>query len=386
MRATPTALRDHLLVQLLPLWRERALDPAHGGFVSRLTPALAPVADGFKRVVVQARQLYSYARAVEVGAGDWAAETADATYAFLLRAFRDREHGGWFLTTTPEGQPLDRRKDTYAHAFVLFGLSWYGRVRGSREALALAAETLDLLERHLTDPEHGGFLEAADAAWKPLEANRRQNPHMHLYEAFLALHAARGEPSDLRRADALVELLRRHWVDERGCLREHFAADWSRLPGPEGEIAEPGHHFEWAWLLEQDPRPERRAEHLALSDALYGFATGCGVDADGAVFDQVRADGRVLADSKRVWPQTEYAKALASRAARDPEALERLVRCLELCFARYVDPATGAWAEHARRDGRVFSDALNATSVYHIATAVIEAAAALESARGELTR
>ena len=71
-------------------------------------------------------------------------------------------------------------------------------------------------------------------------------------------------------------------------------------------------------------------------------------------------------------------KALASRLGRDPAARGRLERALELCFERYVSPASGAWAEHACRDGRVFSDALNATSVYHIATALLEAADALE--------
>ena len=302
LRLTPTLLREHLFARLLPLWRERALDRVHGGFFSRLTPALEPVPDGFKRVVVQARQLYSYARAAELGAGDWAGETADAVYAFLVRAFRDTAHGGWFLTTTPAGEPLDRRKDTYAQAFVIFGLAWYARVRASAPALRLAEETLALLERHLADRLHGGFLEAADADWKPLEATRRQNPHMHLYEALLALHAASGDPRHLARTDALVGLLRAHWVDERGCLREHFAGDWSRLPGAPGESAEPGHHFEWAWLLEQDPRSEGRSERIALSDALYAFAAGCGVDTDGAVFDEISADGRVVVDSKRVWP------------------------------------------------------------------------------------
>jgi len=137
MRPTPSALREHLLERLLPLWREHGIDRRHGGFHSRLTPGLEPVADGSKRVVVQARQLYSFACAVELGVGSWAVETIDETYEYLLRAFRDPEHGGWFLTVTPEGEPLDRSKDAYAHAFVMFGLAWYARVRGSIEPLEL---------------------------------------------------------------------------------------------------------------------------------------------------------------------------------------------------------------------------------------------------------
>src|SRR2546430_13023820 len=42
---------------------------------------------------------------------------------------------------------------------------------------------------------------------------RRQNPHMHLLEALLALHVATGEKNWLRRAGALVDLFKRRFAD-----------------------------------------------------------------------------------------------------------------------------------------------------------------------------
>ena len=35
-----------------------------------------------------------------------------------------------------------------------------------------------------------------------------------------------------------------------GALREFFAADWSPALGVEGQI-QPGHHYEWAFLLDR---------------------------------------------------------------------------------------------------------------------------------------
>ena len=57
---------------------------------------------------------------------------------------------------------------------------------------------------------------------------RRQNPHMHLLEALLALHVATGEKNWLRRAGALVDLFKRRFVDpQTGALIEFFGEDWS---------------------------------------------------------------------------------------------------------------------------------------------------------------
>jgi len=39
---------------------------------------------------------------------------------------------------------------------------------------------------------------------------------------------------------------------------------------------------------------------------------------------------------------------------------------------------TRGWHEHLGRDGRVISEAQNATSVYHVVTALAEASEALE--------
>ena len=46
--------------------------------------------------------------------------------------------------------------------------------------------------------------------------------------------------------------------------------------------------------------------------------------------------------------------------------------------AKLVDPKTRGWHEQLARDGRVLSDAQNATSLYHIVTALEEATQALE--------
>jgi mannose-6-phosphate isomerase len=314
---THAELTRHLHAELLPLWLEHGRDAERGGFHARLDARLQPAAGDPKRLRVQTRMTWVFSRAALDGAGAWALDAAREGYAFLCDAFRDPRHDGWYCTLDPGGQPLERGKDLYDHAFVLLALATFARASGAAEPLALAWHTLELLDEKLADPEHGGYLEAGAEDWTPQRGARRQNPHMHLFEALLALQRAAPTGAALDRAGGILALLRERFIDrELGCLREHFSADWSRLAGPEGDLVEPGHHFEWAWLLAEYAElagdPEARAEGVRLFD----FAARHGLDpVHGGVFDRIDPIGRVLLASKRLWPQMEYLHALATGAA-----------------------------------------------------------------------
>ena len=379
----PSDLRRHVRQELLPLWDRYGWDAAHGGFFSRLSHHLEPLPDGFKRLVVQMRQLYGYSIAGRPGEGqEWAAQVADRTFAHLRQRFWDPTHGGWYLTTSPEGEPLDRSKDAYAHAFAILGLAHYHHLRPRAGAGDLAFETLDLLERHLRDPHHAGFQEGAHADWSPRAAPRRHNPHMHLLEALLALLEVSGEERCRVAARRLVRLFweRLYVRTERG-LPETFGPDWSLPSHPSATHAEPGHHFEWYWLLDRAGRLGVERPPADPMQALFGFAEQCGVDPrDGGVVDRVDLDGAVLDAGKRVWPQTEYLKALAIRLEASPGASARrqLEKRLAACCARYVDPGHRGWLEQADARGTIVSDAMNATTVYHVLTALDEVARVLD--------
>jgi mannose-6-phosphate isomerase len=373
-------LRAHLVDELLPLWARHGLDRVHGGYWNRLGPDLAPRPDGHKRLLVHARQLFSFTRGVELGGGETAREAAGHGLAFLRGRFWDARHGGWFTTSDDAGAPLDRRKDLYAHAFAIFALAHHARAFGESTSLELSRETLELVRERLRDPVAGGFFEGASEDWQPLRGARRQNPHMHLVEALLALAEVAPDSGALDDANALVELLATRWLDaQSGALVEHFDPDWRPLPGEAGRAIEPGHHFEWVWLLDRLAEIAPGGPARALADRLLAFGRRFGVDADGGVFDQVDREGRPLLASKRLWPQTERVKALAARvrAANDPALRAELDAGLRYCFARHVDARTRGWHEQLDQNGRVLSDAQNATSVYHVVLALDEASRAL---------
>lgn len=381
MRFTYTALRNHLLEELLPLWRRHGIDAHHGGFHDRLDGNLEPMRDGRKRLLVQTRQLAVFSQAARMGAAHWALEIAHDGFCFLVESYWDAIHGGWYLTAGPDGRPLDRTKDLYAHAFVIYAMSHYHLASGNPAALGHAIDTWDVVRERLAHPGGEGFHEAASESWEPVTGIRRQNPHMHLLEALLVLHEAEPDSSHLVESERLVKLFLDRFFDrDAGCLGEFFDDAWNRADGDVGEVVEPGHLFEWVWLLHRYAAATGTPV-CPEADDVFQFARRHGQDKDFGVFDQVDRHGKLLDGAKRLWPQTERIRALAARARTgDDRAEDEIHQALAYCFDRHVHPTHRGWYEHFERDGTLRSPIQNATSVYHVMGALRDAMASFESA------
>jgi mannose/cellobiose epimerase-like protein (N-acyl-D-glucosamine 2-epimerase family) len=361
------------LETLLPLCRDRFADTEHGGFHEQLDPAGSPLPIGTKRVMVQCRQLYILSHSALLGDRSGAA-SAERGFAFMRDTFRDRRNGGWFFRATASGEPTDRTKDAYAHAFVLFSLAYLHRAFAVPDALDLARDTYDVMASRLA-ADNGGFWDAASETWEPDTKVRRQNPHMHLLEALHALYEATGDEAWLTEANRLVTLFRERFYEaSTATLGEYFTADWS--PDPDrGHIVEPGHHYEWVWLLHR---------HAALTggrvdeaaDALFAHAERHGFDPEhGGIHDQIDRGGRPVQQTRRIWPMTEAIKAYVARReaglpipAGEPDAL------IGRLFADFIDPAELGWIETMTRDGSPTLTNLPGSTPYHLFLSATEVA------------
>jgi mannose/cellobiose epimerase-like protein (N-acyl-D-glucosamine 2-epimerase family) len=112
---------------------------------------------------------------------------------------------------------------------------------------------------------------------------------------------------------------------------------------------------------------------------LFDWAVIHGLDRQhGGVFDEVAVDGRLVADTTRIWPLTEYIKARAARFAgsRQPQEVIELRAALDLLFSAYL-LGDGGWRERLDRDLTCRDDALPATTCYHLVGSLLDARAAL---------
>ncbi len=368
-------IRRWLFDSALPLWADAGLDQAHGGFVEQLRLDGSADPGVAKRLRVQARQVFTYCLAADLG---WPGPALDIARhgADFLTAHYWHEDGGWVFATAEDGKVSEPTREAYEQAFALLGL---GKLAAQTHDPALdghIAQTLAFLDSQLADPSHGGFRESV-----PDKLPRRQNPHMHLLEALLVLYEARQDAALLDRARAIIALFRNKFRDPAtGTLGEFFAADWRPAEGdvnsPGGNWVEPGHHFEWVWLLHQYGRLAHE-DMTADAAGLFAFARRHGIDDDGLAFDGVQRDGTVADDNKRLWVQTEAIKALVARSeyAGDDDAAAALGPLVDQVFATYLEApgvAPGAWQDHVRRDGTGFAVAAPASTFYHLILAFAE--------------
>jgi len=360
----------------LPLWAERGFDATAGRFYERLDSAGAPLAVPH-RSMVQARQIFVFAHATEQGWSGNAYKMAEIAMASLLRDFASDsgdETSFAFAINPADGAISSPVRDTYAHAFVLFSIAALFRVNGDVRLLDLADRTIRFIERRLTDPGHGGLFDAL-----PPPAGKRQNPHMHLLEAYLFLERAAPGRGHIERATKLVTLFRRHFF-KGGLLMEYFTPDWSIA---DRAVWEPGHHFEWAWLLGEFAA--LTGEDLSAEVAtLYDSAVAYGRSTDGLIIDELSPEPAPLKMSRRVWPHTEAIKAASMRHAKgDADARSFAESMAALLMDRFLDrPFAGGWVDHLDAQGAPLVDYVPASSLYHLALAASVAAQGFAGAAG----
>lgn len=377
-RAAAQRFVTHVFTTMAGLWLQHGWTAAGAHSIERLQAAdLTPVPLGYRRSMAVARQLFFFAQAWRMTGDESCAERAHALYADLTGRFWDKTHGGWLFSLGDDGRPADPRKDLYGHAFTIFALSHYGAIFGKAEAIDRAKRTHQVVKQHLLLPQ-GWFAQTASRDWTAPDAALEQDPHMHLLEALLALHAATREAAVLQDAGALVLLfMQRLRSDDGTKVLEHF--DAAGRPKDEiGRFVQPGHAYEWYGLLQDYAAASGKSEYRKIAAPLIAWADAQGVDPQhGGIYDRLDTEGRVVSDRKRIWPLTECIKAQAIRAVQtsEPAAYAALDRRIGFLTQHYLTP-DGGWREFLRRDLTPDSDYLPATTPYHIAMAALAVAEA----------
>ncbi|TCR67050.1 mannose-6-phosphate isomerase type 3 [Bosea sp. BK604] len=351
---------------LLPRWLERAYDPGRPGYAEWVRPDGGIMTAERRTTLVTARTLYVFSHAHLLGVPG-ALAAARHGLSFLLKQCR-RSDGRFSHACTATGEVIDGKSDFYDLAFVIFALAWYARATGEAEPLEQAEAVMRFIETELASPS-GGFLEDTLNT-----VPHRQNPHMHLLEACHAMAESSGDKRWLERADAIVRLMQQRFAAD-GTLGEFFDNDWAPFAGEKGLVREPGHHYEWTWLLYHHERLTGSKSARESARQLFAFGEKFGGGAQGKpVINEVDPQGRVLNGAALLWPQTEYLKALAARVEfeDDHEAAARLDQHLRLVFAHFVDPATGLWANQLDASGNKVIEPVPVRVLYHLLLALAD--------------
>ena len=348
-----------------PMWATNGIDPLNGGFIETIGQNGAGLAHP-RRARVHPRQIYSFAQAPVLGWGGDARRVLRRGMEYFSKYYR-RSDGLFRTLAAVDGASLDDKAVLYDQAFALLGYSVAGvglEARDEFEQRALELRTaIDATFR-----DGSGAFRSHEAGDGPIESN----PHMHLLEACLAWTEVGTDSGWREWAHQLLDLAMRHFIRaDSGALGEFFTADLKPAPGTPGRIIEPGHQFEWAWLLLRSEAlhsgPLRQAA-LKLMD----IGENAGVHNQVAI-NALLDDFSVHDPNARFWPQTERLKAaLFAAQASGEEKYWVIAAAAAASFLPYLKtPVAGLWLDVQLPSGELVDSPAPASTFYHLVGAIV---------------
>ena len=409
-------LLDNLTDNILPYWIEKMTDP-RGGYYGRRDGLDNLVPDAPKGAILHARILWTFSAAYNATGNVAYLYAAKQALDFILANFIDEIYGGAYWSVTSTGEPLDTKKQFYAIAFIIYGLSEYYIATGDEEILDIAYSLFESIEQHARDYEKDGYIEATTREWKSIEdmrlserdanASKTMNTHLHILEGYTNLlralkksdlpqptndtathlnpditsDAGKGKMNNLKKSPNALDLVtdqRIRKVEEATAnllriflhrienpqthhLTLFFNDDWQKFDDAESY----GHDIEASWLLLESAEvladEALYAETLAHTEAIAQAALK-GRREDGSVVYEFHADGHLDAD-RHWWVQAEnvIGQLYLARFHSDPDTPEEQKWLADAYQSwRYIadnliDP-NGEWYWSRRADGTINRD------------------------------
>ncbi len=362
LREMAREMESNLHDNILAYWLDRMTDP-RGGFYGRRDGHDRLDTEAPRGCILNARLLWTLSAAARrYPEMTRYADAARRQARWLIDRLIDRRHGGCYWSVTPEGERLDGKKQFYAIAFAIYGLTEYYRLSGDEEALREAVTLFEVIETRSRDRVRGGYLEAANEDWSPigdmrlsdkdLNSSKTMNTHLHILEAYTNLLRVYPTPECREATASLISLFLDRIIDaESGHMGLFFDDDMHRVD----HGISYGHDIEASWLLLEAAQvvgDEALTARTLEATRRMAAAALEGLTPDGSMVYERHEDGR-LDEERHWWVQAECVVGLLwlARYHGDTEAPLKALRTWGYIRDNIVDRDNGEWLWSRLPDG-----------------------------------
>ncbi len=351
------------LERLLGFWLTEGVDAKNGGFIGRINHYGEKDWKAPKGVVLSARVLWAFSSAYLNRGDEKYKKAANQAYKYLVDNFCDTENGGLIWEVDYKGNPLNKRKQTYAQGFGIYAFSEYYKSTGEKEGLEYAKSLYEILEDKFLDRKHLGYIEALDNDWSQLvdmrlsekDANqpKSMNTHLHILEPYTNLYKVWPNERLKKSIKTLLDIFQFKIMDKKtGHLNLFFGMDWKI----NSSIVSFGHDIETAWLMNEAANEvgdvQLKKEIRQISLKLVNLTISKGMDKDCSIFNE--KNGETIDLDKHWWAQAEALVGLfdAWENSHDPEYLVCLGKTWEFIKNKIMDKENGEWYWRVDNEGK----------------------------------
>jgi cellobiose epimerase len=343
------------LENILSWWMQMTPDKENGGFYGKIDHNNKIYPEAPKGSVLNSRILWTFSSAHHLTGKKKYAEIAESAFKYLVGHFIDREFDGVYWTVDFKGEPLNTKKQIYALAFTIYGLSEYYHSFRDEKAKEKAIEIYNAVVSHSYDKENGGYIEALTRDWKKADdlrlsakdANEKKsmNTHLHLLEAFANLYKVWEDECLKKKIVELVNIFLDHIIDNKTYhLILFFDEEWN----PRSDIISYGHDIEAAWLLQEAAEAvhdDPLLEKVKKISVRVAEAAANGLDGDGGLWYEYDVSRHHLIGQKHSWPQAEAMVGFlnAWQITNDKRFLERSLLSWQFVKEYILDKKSGEW-------------------------------------------
>jgi mannobiose 2-epimerase len=359
-----TEVQDELVSNILPFWMGKMIDAKDGGFYGRINGSGQVYNDADKGCVLNARILWTFSAAFRILKNTDYLKTAERSKDYLLEHFFDKEYGGVFWLLDHEGKMKDGKKQIYAQAFAIYGLTEYSRVTNDRKCLDKAIELFRLIEKYSFDDKYEGYSEAFSREWGALDdlrlsakdANEKKtmNTHLHVLEAYTNLYRIWKDDLLKKQLSRLILVFTDMIVNNRTFnLNMFFDEEWN----DKTDLVSYGHNIESSWLIYEaalvlgDELITAKVKKICLSIA---EASKEGIMADGSmIYENFFRSGHMDSD-RHWWVQAETVVGFlnAFTLSGKEEYLNLSLAAWRFISDHMVDRQNGEWYWSVDKDLR----------------------------------
>ena len=360
MERLVSQLNDELTNNILPFWISRMSDP-DGGFYGRMDGCGTVHTQAERGAILNARILWTFSSAYRLIGDKEYLTTAQKAFSYINEHFVDRQYGGVYWSLDCDGRPLNTRKQFYAIAFMIYGLSEYYRATSCVEALKLAIMLFHNIEDNSLDRAEGGYIEACACDWSKIEDMRlsekdqndakTMNTHLHILEAYTGLYRVWKDESLAVALKGAIDIFLDRIIQQDGHLGLFFGEDWHL----HSTSVSYGHDIESSWLLYEAAEVLGNHDILERVKAVSSKIAGASLEGftpDGGMEYEYDSATGCCNSSRDWWVQAESVVGFVNQfqLTGDSIWMERAIAGWEFIRHHIICP-DGEWYWSALPDG-----------------------------------